>query len=348
MALLALSSYKRILLATDKRWTQVFLLVWLIWPATQAIGVNVLTYHNDNARTGQNTNETVLTLARVASTNFGKLFGYAVDGYVYAQPLVVTNVTIPGKGVHDVVYVATEHDSVYAFDANSNALGNAVPLWQGSLINPAAGITTVSSDDVSCSNLRPEIGITSTPVIDVSSQTIYVVAKTKEVTSNSTAYYHRLHALDLASGAEKFGGPAGVQASVAGTGDGTDLVHVMFDPLRQLNRAALLLNNGVVYMASASHCDIGPYHGWIIGYGAQTFALTNFFNVTPNGGGWGALRSGGGPACDNSNNIYVLTGNGTFDTNGPVGAFGNSFLKLSTTNGFQLADYFTPYNQDYL
>ena len=149
-------------------------------------------------------------------------------------------------------------------------------------------------------------------------------------------------------GVEKFGGPAGVQASVAGTGDGTDLVHVMFYPLRQLNRAALLLNNGVVYMASASHCDIGPYHGWIIGYGAQTLALSNFFNVTPNGGDGGIWQSGGGPACDSSNNIYVLTGNGTFDTNAAVGSFGNSFLKLSPTNGLQLADYFTPYNQDYL
>jgi len=241
-----------------------------------------------------------------------------------------------------MVYVATEHDSVYAFDA---AATNATPLWQVSFINPAAGITTVSSADVSCGDLVPEIGITSTPVIDPVSGTIYLEAKTKEVTNSITTYYHRLHALDLATGAEKFGGPAVVQASVAGTGDGNDGAgHVPFDPLKQFNRAALLLNQDVVYMGSAAHCDNGPYHGWLIGYGAQTLTLSNCFNTTPNGGDGGIWHAGGGPACDAGNNIYVMTGNGTFDGGGN-NDYGDSFLKLSTTNGLALADYFTPYNQ---
>jgi len=333
--------------ARDERWMRGILLAGLMWRAACATaGVNVLTYHNDNARSGQNTNETVLTPANVSAANFGKIFSYPVDGFVYAQPLVVTNVTIPGKGVHDVVYVATEHDTVYAFDANTNSAGNAAPLWQVSFINPAAGITTVTTADVNCPDLWPEIGITSTPVIDAASQTLYVEARTKEVTANGTTYYHRLHALDLTTGAEKFGGPAVVHASVAGTGDGNDGAgHVPFDPLRQMNRAALLLNNGVVYMGFASLCDNSPYHGWLIGYGAQTLALSNVFNVTPNGGDGGIWQAGGGPAGGATGNIYVMTGNGTFDTNVGVSCFGNSFLKFSPANGLQLADYFTPYNQ---
>ncbi len=336
--------------ARPQRWVRVaFCVSHLVWASCTNAGVNVLTYHNDNARTGLNSTEAVLTPANVASTNFGKLFSYAVDGLVYAQPLVVTSVTIPGKGVHDVVYVATEHDSVYAFDANSDALGDGSPLWHVSFINPAAGITTLSSDDSGCPDISPEIGITSTPVIDIASQTIYVEAKTKEATTSGTAYYHRLHALDLGSGAEKFGGPVIVQPSVAGTGDGTDGTgHVPFNPLRQLNRPALLLSRGVVYIAAASLCDIGPYHGWLIGYGAQTLALSNVFNVTPNGQAGGIWQSGGGPACDANGNVYVVTGNGTFDTNPAVACFGDSFLKLSTTNGLQLVDYFTPYNQSSL
>ena len=334
---------KNIMCSQNQNWWRMVLLAGLLWPAADVLAkVNVLTYHNDSARTGQNTNETVLTPASVASADFGKIFSLPVDGYVYAQPLVVTGVTIPGQGVHDVVYVATEHDSVYAFDANSST----TPLWQVSFINPDAGITTVNSDDVSCEDLVPEIGITSTPVIDTASGTIYVSAKTKEVANNVTNYYHRLHALDLASGAEKFGGPVVVSATVAGTGAGNDGAgQVAFNPLTQFNRAALLLSKGVVYLASASHCDNGPYHGWVIGYGAQTLTLSNKFNTTPNGEMGGIWQSGGGPACDASGNLYVITGNGTFDPSASVNCYGDSFLKLSTTNGLKLADYFTPYNQ---
>jgi PA14 domain/Chitobiase/beta-hexosaminidase C-terminal domain len=308
-------------------------------------GVNVLTYHNDNARTGQNTNETILTPVNVASTNFGLLFVCPVDGYVYAQPLIMTNVAIPGRGVHNVVFVATEHDSIYAFDADNDDGSNATPLWQTSFINPAAGVTTVSSNDVYCTDIVPEIGITSTPVIDAATGTIYVEAKTKEVTNGVITFVQRLHALDVATGAEKFGGPVVLQASVPGSGDGNDGAgNVPFNALTQLNRSGLLLNQGVVYLAFASHCDNGPFHGWLIGCNAQTLAIANVFNTTPNGSDGGIWQSGGGPACDTNGNIFVMTGNGTFD--GPsLGDYGDSFLKLSTTNGLQLADYFTPFDQ---
>jgi hypothetical protein len=304
-------------------------------------GVSVLTYHNDNARTGENTNETVLTPLNVNITNFGKLFTQPVDGYVYAQPLILTNVTIPGKGVHNVAFVATEHDSVYAFDADTNMPA----LWQVSFVNPAAGITSVPSADVECNDLVPEIGITSTPVIDPATGTIYVEAKTKEVTNNVATYVHRLHALDVTTGAEKFGGPALIQPTVAGTGDGNDGAgHISFDGLTQFNRAALLLNKGVVYAGCAAHCDNGPYHGWLIGFNAHTMLLSNVFNTTPNGGLGGIWQAGGGPATDTNGNIYVMTGNGTFDgtTNGD---YGDTFIKLSTTNGLAVNDYFTPTNQ---
>lgn len=324
------------------RYVALFCLLSVVSRAVGAsAAVSVLTYHNDNARTGQNTNETLLTPLNVNATNFGKLFTQSVDGYVYAQPLIMTNVTIPGKGVHNVALVATEHDSVYAFDADANMPA----LWQVSFINPAAGVTTVPSSEVECNDLVPEIGITSTPVIDPATGTIYVEAKTKEVIDTVTNYVHRMHALDITTGAEKFGGPALIQPTVAGTGDGNDGAgHVTFYGLTQFNRAALLLNKGVVYAGCAAHCDNGPYHGWLIGFNAHTMVLSNVFNTTPNGGLGGIWQAGGGPSTDTNGNIYVMTGNGTFDakTNGD---YGDTFIKLSTTNGLAVNDYFTPTNQ---
>ena len=304
----------------------------------------VLTYHNSNARTGRNTNEMILTPANVSTTNFGLLFNYPVDGKVYGQPLIMTNVAIAAKGVHNVLFAATEHDSVYAFDADSNAGTNAAPLWQVSFINPAAGVTTIPSAELGTPPISPEVGITGTPVVDTASGTIYVEARTKEVAGGVTNYVHRLHALDIRSGAEKFGGPVVIQGSVAGTGDGSVNNVLAFNPLREHNRPGLLLNNGIIYIGYASLADLSPFHGWLFGYNATNLARVAVFNANSNGSEGGIWEGGCGPTTDPAGNIYVSTGNGTFD--GPTNYdYGDSLLKLATTNGLQLTDYFTPHNQ---
>ena len=304
-------------------------------------GADVLTYHNDNARTGQNLNETILTPATVSVSTFGKIGFFTVDGKVDAQPLLLAGVPIAGQGTHNVLYVATEHDSVYALDSDSGAV-----LWRASMLG--AGETT--SDGRSCSQVTPEIGVTSTPVIDRSrgpNGALYVVAMSK---NGSGTYVQRLHALDVTSGAELFGGPKIVQASVPGTGAGSSLGTLTFDPKQYEERAALLLLNGMIITAWTSHCDINPYTGWIMSYNASTLVQASVLNVTPNGSRGAFWMAGAGPAADSAGNVYLLDGNGTFDTtlNGSgfpsQGNFGNAFLKVSTTSGLAVADYFATFD----
>ena len=313
------------------------LLCALLWNCQ----VSVVTYHNDLARTGQNLNETQLTPASVSSSQFGQLFRYPVDGQVYTQPLYLPGVTIPGNGIHNVVFVATEHDSVYAFDAD-NYLG--APLWQVNFLNPAHGVTTASSAGLGCDSIAPEVGITGTPVIDPASGTLYVVAMTEEGSSGN--YIHRLHALDVTTGAEKPGSPVEIQASVPGSGDGTHTVS--FQPWLYKERAGLLLLNGIVYTAWSSHCDSGNYHGWIIGYDAKTLQQSAVFSDTPDWDAGSFWQGGAAPAADSSGNIYAVSANGTFDanTNGPD--LGESILKLAPGKTLSVADYFTPYNSQEL
>ena len=295
------------------------------------------THLNDNFRTGQNLGETVLSLSNVNTGKFGKLFSYPLDGAAYASPLYLANVAIPGQGFHNVVYIATEHDSVYAFDADGRS-GSA--LWHASFINPAAGVTPVPAIDTGeCCDITDEIGISGTPVIDASSGTLYVVAKTKE----PAGYVQRLHALDTKTGAEKFGGPVVIQASVPGTGTGSQGGRVPFDALRENQRPALLLSNGVVYIAFGSHGDQQPYHGWVLGYNATTLQQVMAYNVTANGSGAGIWQSGAGAAADSAGNVYFITANGTFDANTGGVNYGDSFVKLSP--GGTVLDYFTPHNQ---
>jgi len=302
--------------------------------------VNVLTYQYDNTRAGANLLETTLTPASVNVSAFGKLFSHAVDGYIYGQPLYLANVTVANRGMHNVVYVATEHDSVYAFDADSNSGTNAGPLWQTSFLGN--GVGTVPSGDVNCAQIEPEIGITSTPVIDTASGTIFAVAMTKETSGSGVSYVQRLHALDVSSGAEKPGSPVIIQATFPGTGEGGSTL--TFDPKNYKQRPGLLLLGGIVYTAWSSHCDIGAYHGWLIGYDSQTLKQAAVYNNTPNGNQGSFWTGDAAPAADSAGNIFLVAGNGTFDAAGGGPDLGESYIKLSSAAGLSVADYFTPFN----
>ena len=303
--------------------------------------VNSLTYQYDNTRAGANLAESLLTLSNVNVKQFGKLFSYPVDGEIYGQPLYLAGVNIPGRGIHNAVYVATEHDSVYAFDADTNSGPNAGPLWVDHFLNPP-NVTTVPASDTNCDQITPEIGITSTPVIDPGSGTIYVVAMTKESSGGGVTYVHRLHALDLASGAEKPGSPVTIQATYPGTGEGGKTL--VFNAKNYKQRPGLLLLNGVVYTAWSSHCDIGAYHGWLIGYDASTLEQVAIYNNTPNGNEGSFWAGGAAPASDANGNIYLVAGNGTFDAQNSGKDLGESFIKLSSLGGLSAADYFAPFN----
>ncbi|WP_263351291.1 PQQ-binding-like beta-propeller repeat protein [Acidicapsa acidisoli] len=265
-----------------------------------------------------------------------------VDGDVYAQPLFLAGLDVPGKGRHDVLFVATEHDSVYAFDAYGHP---SLPLWHVSFLRK--GVTTVPADDVQCPYIEPEVGITSTPAIDPDTGTLYVLVRTKEQTTRSTQYTQRLHGLSVTTGLEQFGGPIEIRATINGKGTGSESGKLAFDPLRENPRASLLLANGLVYLSWASSCDVGPYHGWLMAYDAHSLERRAVFNTSPDGDDSGIWASDTGPAADGGGNLFVATGNGRFDSANGGRDYGDSLLKLEGQS-LKIADYFAPFNVDKL
>lgn len=303
--------------------------------------VNVLTYHDDNARTGENANETVLKPGNVNPREFGKVGFLSVRGLVDAEPLYVSQLPISGAK-RNVVFVVTEHDLAYAFDADTFA-----KLWQVSLLGP----DETPSDDRGCGQVKPEIGVTATPVIDLQvgpHGTMYVVAMSKD---SSGKYYQRLHALDLVNGAEVNGGPETIEATFPGSALPNSSGQVDFDPKQYKERSGLLLLGGVVYTSWASHCDFDPYSGWVMGFDAATLKRKSVLNIEPNGSEGAFWMSGAGPAADESGAIYLLAGNGAFETSLNAqgfparGDFGNAFLKLAISGDkLFVADYFDMHN----
>lgn len=317
--------------------------------AVATVGVTdlhgVYTYHNDSARDGANTSEYALTTANVNGSTFGKLFSCQADAAIYTQPLWVSNITI-GQPLakHNIVVVATMHNTVYAFDADASP---CVTYWQMQLI--PSGETSYTAADVFTNSIFPDIGILGTPVIDSTSNVIYLVTKTKNITSSSGPVVHqRLHALNLADGTEIANSPVTLDSSISVPGNCEGGSTIAFNAATENQRPGLALVNGVVYIAWASHGDHDPYHGWVVGFNASTLARVSTFNSSPNAAeGLGYCRagiwmSGGAPAADAAGNVYVITGNGIFDG---TSAFGNSFLELNPSSGLTVADWFTPMNQ---
>jgi hypothetical protein len=282
-----------------------------------------------------------LTPSNVNSSSFGKLFSYPLDGLSFASPLYVPNVNVPGQGFHNIVYVVTEHDSVYAYDADGLS---STPIWKDSFINPAAGVTPIPPADTGETDDIPnEIGITGTPTIDPATNTMYLVAATKEVSGGTTRYVNRLHALDITTGAEKFGGPVVIDAHVPGTG--VDAVNgvISFNNITENQRPGLTLANGELYVGFANHGFNPPYHGWLMAYNPSTLHQDWVFCTTPNAQSGGIWMGGGGIGVDASGSLYFSTGNGTFDANtGNKADYGDSLVKLNQNGA--VSDYFTPYN----
>ncbi len=327
-----------------------------VLPPPNPSALNVYTYHYDNTRQGANTNEVLLTLANVNPATFGKLFTYPVDGHVYAEPLYVSGVNIPRKGVHNVVYAVTEHDTVYAFDADSNAGPDGGLLWSTNLGQYAVMPNNYFGNRYGAyHDIVPAMGITSTPVIDPVSGTMYLDAFTQEGTGNN--FVHRIHALKITDGTEQPYSPVIVAASVPGTGVDSVNGVVTFNAEQELQRPALTLAGGIVYVCYSGFADTDPYHGWVLGFNATNLVLqTNLvFNTTPNatvavfggnaaeGGLW---MGGNGLSVDTGTNLFFEVGNGSFSANTNGGDYADSFMKLSTaSNRFTVTDYFTPYNQ---
>jgi uncharacterized protein (TIGR03437 family) len=306
------------------------LLILAVLAAGAAAGqTSVSTYHNDNAHTGRYLSEILLTPANVNAGHFGRRDFLTTDGPVYAQPLYLSRVKIAGKGLRNVVYVVTAHDSVYAFDADDEFATQ--PLWMVNFLDAAKGVTTVSQEDVGCVVI-PQLGITGTPVIDESSGTLYLIAETKEA-GNKIVF--RLHALDVTSGLERKGSPVEINPPD-------------FDPLSHKHRSSLLLSKGVIYSSWSGHCDLGRYHGWVMAHDAITLKLLAVFNATPGGSGASFWNGGAGPSADAQGNIYVVSANG--DVNGvpSPGGFDEAVLKLAPAPKMSVVDSFTPFNKDTL
>ena len=298
---------------------------------------DVVTYHYDNQRTGQNLKETTLTTSNVNSATFGKIGEFTVDGQIDGQALFLSQLAISGQGSKDVLYVATENDTVYAVDAQSISGNSATVLWKTSVL--PAGESPATS--LPCGNISPN-GITATPVIDRSRNAIYVEAMSQNSAGN---IIHRLHALDLTNGNELFGGPMTITATYPGTGGNSSGGVVTFLPQVQHDRAALLESGNVIYTAwSGLWGDCGSYSAWVIAYDAGSLKQMAAIDLVPNNSGGGMWMGGGGPAADASGNVYVISGNGFGDTPGLNSSFGNSFVRLTTSGGLKVGDYFTPFN----